>query len=83
MPRVAGDYGADEEDDESTGAHEESEALKQWDELEEHEAQSRYPTPAPQPKGIKRLTPIEIGMIGLGALVLIFALITVVNLLSA
>ena len=61
----------------------ESEALKQWEELEGQEAGAPYPLPTPPPKGIKNLTPVEIGMIGLGALVIIFALITVVNLLSA
>jgi pSer/pThr/pTyr-binding forkhead associated (FHA) protein len=40
-----------------------------------------YPTHAPAPKS--RLTPVEIGMIGLGALVFVFALITLVNLMFA
>ncbi|MFH1830100.1 MAG: FHA domain-containing protein [Pseudomonadota bacterium] len=63
---------------------EESEALKEWEHLEKQALlKTPYPPPTPKPAGIKRLTPIEIGMIGLGALVLIFALITVVNLLSA
>ncbi len=74
---------AEEAGEEFTGSEEEVEALKQWEELERREAQAEYPPPAPPPKGIKSLTPVEIGMIGLGALVLIFALITVVNLLSA
>jgi pSer/pThr/pTyr-binding forkhead associated (FHA) protein len=69
------------DEEEYTDNADESEALKRWEELEA--AGSQYPTPAPSPKGIKNLTPIEIGMIGLGALVLIFAVITVVNLLSA
>jgi len=61
-------------------------AMQEWAELERaREGRSAYPTPKPKGEIIptKRLTPIEIGMIGLGALVLLFALITVVNLLSA
>lgn len=69
------------EEEDFTGESDESEALKRWEELEQ--ASSGYPTPAAPPKGIKSLTPVEIGMIGLGALVLIFAIITVVNLLTA
>jgi len=42
-----------------------------------------YPTPAAAGAKDKLLTPIEIGMIGLGALVLIFALITIVNLMGS
>ncbi|MBI4126000.1 MAG: FHA domain-containing protein [Deltaproteobacteria bacterium] len=41
-----------------------------------------YPTP-PAPGLLKRLTFFEMGLIGLGSLVLIFALITLVNLLFA
>jgi pSer/pThr/pTyr-binding forkhead associated (FHA) protein len=76
---------APKEGEEATGgAEEESEAVREWKHMEEAQAvRAQYPTPTPKPAGIKRLTPIEIGMIGLGALVLIFALITVVNLLSA
>jgi len=40
-----------------------------------------YPLHTPKLPILKRLTPVEIGMIGLGALVLIFAFITVVNLI--
>lgn len=73
----------EEAEEEEYASEEELEALKQWEELEAQQAQAQYPSPTPRPKGIKSLTPVEIGMIGLGALVLIFALITVVNLLSA
>lgn len=63
---------------------EESEAIREWAELEHRrQGQARYPTPQPRLEKIKSLTPIEIGMIGLGALILIFALITIVNLLSS
>jgi pSer/pThr/pTyr-binding forkhead associated (FHA) protein len=71
------------EEEEEFASEEELEALKQWEELEAQQAQAQYPAPTPRAKGIRSLTPVEIGMIGLGALVLIFALITVVNLLSA
>ncbi|MBI4211896.1 MAG: FHA domain-containing protein [Deltaproteobacteria bacterium] len=40
-----------------------------------------YPTP--HPKTLSRLTPLELGLLGLGSLVLIFALITLVNILLA
>jgi len=43
--------------------------------------QAPYPLHMPKRPLLKRLTPVEIGMIGLGALVLIFAFITVVNLI--
>ncbi len=59
-------------------------AIEEWDELERSLAgQQPYPAPQARVEAIKRLTPIEIGMIGLGGLVLIFALITIVNLLTA
>jgi len=45
--------------------------------------QRAYPKPEPNMEKIKQLTPMDIGMIGLGGLVLIFALITIVNLLAA
>lgn len=72
-----------EGEEEPSVSEEELQALKQWEELERQQAKAQYPSPAPPAKGIRSLTPVEIGMIGLGALVLIFALITVVNLLSA
>ncbi len=74
--------GEEEAEEELSEGFEESEAVRQWEELERQQ-QAQYPSPKPPAKGIKSLTPVEIGMIGLGALVLIFALITVVNLLSA
>lgn len=43
---------------------------------------SDYPTPSP-PGMLKRLTFFEMGLMGLGSLVLVFALITLVNLLFA
>lgn len=63
---------------------EEVSALEEWDKLEQ-EMSKKAPYPAPEAKveAIKRLTPVEIGMIGLGGLVLIFALITIVNLLAS
>ncbi|MFA4874066.1 MAG: FHA domain-containing protein [bacterium] len=64
---------------EETPEQGEGEALEQWEQLEQ--VQQGYPTPQSHVEAIKRLTPIEIGMIGLGGLVLIFALITIVNLL--
>ncbi len=78
-------YVAPEEEEVGEGeAEEESEAIKEWERLEKQAAlKAPYPPPMPKPAGIKRLTPIEIGMIGLGTLVLIFALITIVNLLAA
>jgi pSer/pThr/pTyr-binding forkhead associated (FHA) protein len=59
-------------------------ALEEWEELErEGLPEENYPMPvAPQEK-IKTLTPLEIGLIGLGVLILIFAMITVVNLMSS
>lgn len=59
-------------------------ALNEWDRLEKSlSGLESYPAPEAKVEAIKRLTPIEIGMIGLGALVLIFALITIVNLLKS
>ena len=63
-----------------------SSPMEEWDELERSLSgigQAPYPTPQANVEAIKRLTPIEIGMIGLGALVLIFALITIVNLMTS
>lgn len=59
-------------------------ALDEWDRLEKSlSGVAAYPTPEAVIEPIKRLTPLEIGLIGLGALVLIFALVTVVNLVAA
>lgn len=63
---------------------EESEAVREWADLEKKRAShAAYPTPAPRIEKIKKLTPVEIGMIGLGVSVLLFAFITIVNLLSS
>lgn len=62
----------------------ESSAEADWEKVEKSlSGLAPYPTPHAKIEAIKRLTPIEIGMIGLGTLVLIFALITIVNLLSS
>lgn len=61
---------------------EEVSAIEQWDQLEQASA-GAYPTPRARVEKIKTLTPIEIGMIGLGGLILIFALITIVNLITS
>lgn len=59
-------------------------ALDEWDNLEKSNPKVQaYPTPKAKIEAIKRLTPIEIGMLGLGAVVLIFALVTIVNLLAS
>jgi pSer/pThr/pTyr-binding forkhead associated (FHA) protein len=63
-----------------------SSPMEEWDELEKSLSgigQAPYPTPQARVEAIKQLTPVEIGMIGLGALVLIFALITIVNLMTS
>ncbi|MFH0799492.1 MAG: FHA domain-containing protein [Pseudomonadota bacterium] len=61
-----------------------SSTLEEWDELEKSlSGRTAYPTPQARIEAIKKLTPIEIGMIGLGAVVLIFALITIVNLIAS
>ncbi len=63
---------------------EESSAVEQWEKLEKSlHGKENYPVPHAREEAIKRLTPMEIGMIGLGASVLIFALITLVNLLKS
>lgn len=58
-------------------------AIEEWNQLEEEAAGGGYPAPHAKIERIKTLKPIEIGMIGLGILVLIFALITIVNLLAS
>lgn len=61
---------------------EEASPLEAWEEIEESVSRAApYPLHTPKTPLLKRMTPVEIGMIGLGALVLIFAFITVVNLI--
>jgi pSer/pThr/pTyr-binding forkhead associated (FHA) protein len=60
-----------------------SEAVRQWERLEQAAPQTAYPMPQPRIEAIKQFSPVEIGMIGLGVLVLIFAIITIVNLLAS
>lgn len=61
-------------------------AIEEWDQLEKSlSGIEAYPAPKPRAsyfKAIRHLTPVEIGMMGLGALVLLLALITIVNLLA-
>lgn len=65
-------------------ANDEASALEEWDKLEKSlSGVQPYPTPEPYTEAIKRLTPLEIGLIGLGTLVLIFAIITIVNLMAS
>lgn len=62
---------------------EESQSVKEWNKLEESlSGAEKYPEPKAKTAFLKRLTPMEIGMIGLGVLVIIFALITIVNLMA-
>lgn len=61
-----------------------SSALEEWDRLEKSlSGVAAYPTPEAYVEPIKRLTPLEIGLIGLGALILIFAFVTIVNLIAS
>jgi pSer/pThr/pTyr-binding forkhead associated (FHA) protein len=62
---------------------ESSAAIEDWERLEQEAAMENYPAPEPKIEKIKTLTPLEIGMIGLGGLVLIFAIITVINLMAS
>ncbi|MBT3181674.1 MAG: FHA domain-containing protein [Deltaproteobacteria bacterium] len=65
-------------------ADNEGSALEEWDRLEEEaEGGLNYPAPLAPKKNLRSITPMEIGMIGLGAIILIFACITIVNLLSS
>lgn len=87
IPGLEGDRPQEEKVDaeasESNPAEEEKANLEEWNNLEKSlSGVAAYPTPEAHIEAIKKLTPIEIGMIGLGAVVLIFALITVVNLLA-
>ncbi|NLD28755.1 MAG: FHA domain-containing protein [Myxococcales bacterium] len=72
-----GDEGDDIQTDEGGSA------VERWEELEREALGQSYPELPKGATGIKSLTPIEIGMIGLGALVLIFAIITIVNLINS
>jgi pSer/pThr/pTyr-binding forkhead associated (FHA) protein len=56
---------------------------ERFEELEEARYAPVQGYPAAKQKLWKRFTPIEIGMVGLGALIFIFALITLVNLMFA
>lgn len=70
---------------EEAGENEEPSPMEEWDRLEE-KSQPKiepYPTPTPRKRLLKRMTPIEIGLIGLGVLVIIVALIAVVNLMAS
>ncbi|MBI2974343.1 MAG: FHA domain-containing protein [Deltaproteobacteria bacterium] len=51
-----------------------------FEEIEKEEPPEEYPTPAPRKERIK-LSFVEIGMIGFGILILIFALIALINLI--
>lgn len=76
----------DERETEKPPQEQEGEAsnLEEWDRLEKSLSGIQpYPSPEPRIEKIKRITPVEIGMIGLGVLVLIFALITIVNLMAS
>ena len=66
-------------------AEPEQPAEERFEQLEEEREQARTPYPVlPKAKTFfSRFSPLEIGMMGLGALVFIFALITVVNLIFA
>ena len=62
----------------------EGSALEEWDRLEKSQSGIQaYPAPEHHTEMIKRFSPIEIGLMGLGALVLVFALITIVNLMAS
>lgn len=66
------------------GPEEEASAIEEWEELEKSISKVQpYPVPQAKAEIIKRLTPMEIGMIGLGVLVFIFAVITIVNVVAS
>ncbi len=46
-------------------------------------AAENYPKPAPRVEKIKTITPMEIGLLGLGGLVILLAVITMINLISS
>ncbi len=73
---------AEEEAQPEEMAPEEEASEEEWEEGEESVARPQpYPLHTPKKPLLKRFSPVEIGMIGLGSLVLIFAFITVVNLI--
>jgi hypothetical protein len=67
-------------EEEAAPAEEES-PLETWGATEERPRPAPYPLHMPRQSLLKRFSPVEIGMVGLGALVLIFAFITIVNLI--
>lgn len=71
----------EESPQEEEAPQEEESPLEAWGEAEPARRQAAYPLHIPRQKLLNKLTPVEIGMIGLGGLVLIFAFITVVNLI--
>jgi len=85
--------GQEEEQGEGEGGAEETlppegdsegSALEEWDRLDKSlSGVGAYPAPEHHVEAIKRFSPVEIGMMGLGVLVLIFAVITVVNLMAS
>lgn len=82
----AGSQKSGAEEDEGTGQTNEADALREWEQLEKSAHEQAYPTPQPKMglfDKIKQLSPIEIGLVGLGIAWIIFALIMIVNLLSA
>lgn len=69
------------EEEEAQPTEEES-PLEAWgEEQAQQERAAPYPLHTPRTPLLKRFSPVEIGMVGLGALVLIFAFITIVNLI--
>jgi pSer/pThr/pTyr-binding forkhead associated (FHA) protein len=74
---------AREERPEEEAAPEQPAPEEEFERLEEERARAREPYPTYPSKPKPRFSPVEIGMIGLGMLVFIFALITLVNLLFA
>ena len=56
-------------------------AAEEWEQLKDSASAENYPPPIAA--SAKRLTSLELGMIGLGAIILIFALITLFNVLWA
>lgn len=71
----------EEAQEEAPPSGEAASPLEAWEEAEEGGRKMPYPLHMPKKPLLKRFSPVEIGMIGLGALVLIFAFITVVNLI--
>ena len=72
------------EGNEPEGEEGEPSALEEWEKLERSQSgMEPYPSPEHEIEAIKRFSPIEIGMMGLGVLVLIFAIITIVNLMAS